>query len=73
MKKLAVLFTALSLTFASVGNAYNGRGSASNAGTQTATSNSFAWGFGIVGVAVIATMAGLVAASSSSDPSQFSH
>lgn len=72
MKKMAVLLTALSLTFASVGNAQTyGRGA--NQGAQTASSNGFAWAIGFVGVAVLATMAGLVAASAASNPTTFSH
>jgi hypothetical protein len=52
MRKIAVLLTALSMTFASAGHAQynnNRRGNASNAGSQTASQNGFAWGIGCYG------------------------
>ncbi len=40
---------------------------------STSSSNAFAWGIGLTGLAVIGAVTGVVVATSSSDPSSFSH
>lgn len=48
-----------------------GRGAA--AGKTNGSSDGFAWGIGLGGLAVLATVVGLTASSATSTPSTFSH
>lgn len=72
MKKLAVLTLALATLTANAGFAQQQTGKAAVAGKKGA-SNGFAWGLAIGTIAVIGAVVGIVAATSSSSPSTFSH
>jgi len=71
MKKLAVVMTVLSMTMFAVNGHAQPQGGAAQGGSDS--SMNFAWGIGVGAVAVLATMAGLVGASSSKKPKTFSH
>lgn len=70
MKKLAILMTACAMTlFSTHVHAQTGQGSTQG----TDQGNSFVWGIGLGALAVLATMTGIVAASSTDNPTTFSH
>lgn len=70
MKKFVVLFALVASLTSNVGFAQSaGRGS--QAGSSGSTE--MAWGVGLVGLGVVATVVGLTAASAASSPSTFSH
>lgn len=71
MKKLAVLTLALATLTANAGFAQQQTGKAAAAGKQN--SSKFAWGVAVGTVAVVGAVVGIVAATSSSSPSTFSH
>lgn len=70
MKKFGLLLTAVAMLSANAAHAQSGNGA--NAGKNAAT-NDFAWGIALGGLAVVAVVVGVVAASASSSPSTFSH
>ncbi len=72
MKKAIAILMAVALVSGSALQAQTtGRGA--QAGTNTAGGDSFAWGIGLFGLAVIGTVVGVVAASASQHPTSFSH
>jgi threonine/homoserine/homoserine lactone efflux protein len=69
MKKLATFIILAALLASPALHAEPGRGAQN--GTQGG--NSFGWGLGLGGLAVIGVVTGIVAASASSSPSSFNH
>ena len=66
MKKMALLMTILAIALLSTplqAEYYGNTGIASKSSTTQAQSNTFDWGIGLGGLAVIATVAGVVASS----------
>lgn len=73
MKKKIGLALALAATFfGNVGYAQQQTARAANAG-RGASTGGFAWGVAVVGVAAIATVVGITAASASGSSSSYSH
>ena len=76
MKKITMLMAVLAIlgtntTFAQSNNSNMGKGAA--AGSNTGSNGGMAWAVGLGSLAVLATVAGITAASASSDPSTYSH
>ncbi len=75
MKKLTVLLAVFATLVGNTGYAQTPKsqmGRGASAGKNTA-SDSFAWGIGLGGLAVLGVVVGLTAAAASSTPSTFSH
>ncbi len=71
MKKLPIILTIVA-TLASNGAFAQQTGRAASSAKSTATDD-FAWGIGLVGLAVIGVVVGLTASAAAHDPSSFSH
>lgn len=70
-KKLGLALAVMATLMGNMGYAQSS-GRAANAG-RGASTGGFAWGIGLAGVAVIATVVGIAAASASGSPSTYSH
>lgn len=75
MKKIAIIIASFAIlsgnsAFAQDGGKQIGKGA--QAGTYS-SSDQFAWGIGIGGLAILGTMVGIVAGTSSQGQSNFSH
>ena len=79
MKKFGIIMTVLAMLGTNAAHAqYNNNnkqnmGKGSNASTNTAKDGEYAWLIGLAVLAVTATVVGIAAASTSSDPSTYSH
>lgn len=75
MKKITMLMAVLAMlgTNTTFAQSSSNMGKGAAAGSSTGSNGGVAWAIGLGSLAVLATVAGITAASASSDPSTYSH